>query len=187
VNNVADLLALARKTPGLPYASAGNGSPMHFAGEMFKKSAGVDMLHVPYRGTAPALTAVLGGEVKLLYVGLGGAMPHIKSGKLVAVAVTEKNRSELLPQAPTTTEQGVRNVEVNAWYGLFAPAGTPAAVVSRLNAEVNEVLKMPDVRSRLQAAGLEAVGGSSQLLAGFMKEDDARYGSIARELNIKAD
>ncbi len=187
VNNIAELLALARKTPGLPYASAGNGSPMHFAGEMFKKSAGVDMLHVPYRGTAPALTALLGGEVKLLYVGLGGAMPHIKSGKLVALAVTEKSRSDLLPQTATTTEQGVRNVEVNAWYGVFAPAGTPQAVVARLNQEINEVLKMPDVRAKLNGAGLEVLGGSAQVLAGFMREDDARYGVIARELNIKAD
>jgi tripartite-type tricarboxylate transporter receptor subunit TctC len=187
VNNIAELLALARKSPGLPYASAGNGSPMHFAGEMFKKSAGVDMLHVPYRGTAPALTALLGGEVKLLYVGLGGALPHLKSGKLVALAVTEKSRSELLPQTATITEQGVRNVEVNAWYGVFAPTGTPVAVVGKLNAEINEVLRMPDVRAKLQGAGLEVLGGGAQVLAGFMKEDDARYGAIARELSIKAD
>ena len=187
VNNIAELLALTRKSPGLPYASAGNGSPMHFAGEMFKKSAGVDMLHVPYRGTAPAMTALLGGEVQLLYVGLGGALPHIKSGKIVALAVTEKSRSELLPQVATTTEQGVRNVEVNAWYGVFAPAGTPPAVIAKLNQEINEVLKMPDVRAKLTGAGLEVLGGTPQVLAGFMREDDARYGVIARELSIKAD
>lgn len=187
VTKLKDLVALARKSPGLPYASTGNGSPMHFAGEMFKKSAGVDMLHIPYRGTGPALTAVLSGEVKLLYVGLGGVTQYLKSGKLVALAVTEKSRSSLMPDLPTMGEQGVPKVEVNAWFGLFAPAGTPAAVVTRLNQEVNDALKLPDVRERLTTAGLEVLGGSPQVLANFMKEDFERYGVIARELGIKAD
>jgi tripartite-type tricarboxylate transporter receptor subunit TctC len=180
-------LDAARKSPGLPYGSAGNGSPMHFAGEMLKRSAKVDLLHVPYRGVGPSITAALGGEVKLLYVGLGGAVPHIKAGKLVPLAVTEKTRSELLPDVPTATEQGVANVEVNAWYGLFAPAGTPAATIARLNREVNDVLKLPEVREKLMGAGLEVLGGQPQLLADFMKADNQRYGSLARELNIKAD
>jgi tripartite-type tricarboxylate transporter receptor subunit TctC len=180
-------LDAARKSPGLPYGSAGNGSPMHFAGEMLKRSAKIDLLHVPYRGVGPSITAALGGEVKLLYVGLGGAVPHIKAGKLVPLAVTEKTRSELLPDVPTATEQGVANVEVNAWYGLFAPAGTPAATIARLNREVNEVLKLPEVREKLMGAGLEVLGGQPQLLADFMKADNQRYGSLARELNIKAD
>jgi tripartite-type tricarboxylate transporter receptor subunit TctC len=184
---VPELIALAKRTPGMPYASAGNGSPMHFAGEMFKKSSGVDLLHVPYRGTAPALTAVMSGEVKLLYVGLGGVLQQIKAGKLTALAVTEKARTDILPVVPTATEQGVRNVVVNAWYGVFAPAATPAAVVTKINQDINEVLKMPDVRSKLIAAGIEVLGGPAQTLADFMKEDDQRYGSIAREMNIKAD
>lgn len=187
VNNMKDLVALVRKSPGLPYASAGNGSPMHFAGEMFKKSAGVDMLHVPYRGTAPAVTAVLGGEVKLLFIGLGGVTQHLKAGKLVALGATEKTRTDLMPNLPTAREQGYPNVEVNAWYGLFAPTGTPPAVISRLNKEVNAVLAMPDVRERLVAAGLEVLGGTAQTLAGFVKEDSERYAVIAREFNIKAD
>jgi tripartite-type tricarboxylate transporter receptor subunit TctC len=160
---------------------------MHFAGEMLKRSAKIDLLHVPYRGVGPSITAALGGEVKLLYVGLGGAVPHIKAGKLVPLAVTEKTRSELLPDVPTATEQGVANVEVNAWYGLFAPAGTPAATIARLNREVNDVLKLPEVREKLMGAGLEVLGGQPQLLADFMKADNQRYGSLARELNIKAD
>lgn len=187
VKSVPELIALAKRTPGMPYASAGNGSPMHFAGEMFKKSSGVDLLHVPYRGTAPALTAVMSGEVKLLYVGLGGVLQQIKAGKLTALAVTEKARTDILPVVPTATEQGVRNVVVNAWYGVFAPAGTPANVVAKINQDINEVLKMPDVRQRLIGAGIEVLGGPSQTLAEFMKEDDQRYGSIAREMNIKAD
>ncbi|MEO7937597.1 MAG: tripartite tricarboxylate transporter substrate binding protein [Burkholderiaceae bacterium] len=187
VSNLAQLIALAKKQPGLPYASTGNGSPMHFAGEMFKKSAGVDLLHVPYRGTGPALTAVLGGEVKLLYIGLGGAAAHIKAGKLIPLAVTEKARAQMFPQLLTAAEQGVKDVEVNAWFGLFAPAGTPASVVTRLNKEVNDALQLADVREKLLQAGLEVIGGSPQVLAGFIKEDDQRYSTIARDLGIKAD
>ncbi|MEP6970661.1 MAG: tripartite tricarboxylate transporter substrate-binding protein, partial [Betaproteobacteria bacterium] len=187
VSNLAQLIALAKKQPGLPYASTGNGSPMHFAGEMFKKSAGVDLLHVPYRGTGPALTAVLGGEVKLLFIGLGGAAAYIKAGKLIPLAVTEKARAQMFPQLLTAAEQGVKDVEVNAWFGLFAPAGTPASVVTRLNKEVNDALQLADVREKLLQAGLELIGGSPQVLAGFIKEDDQRYSTIARDLGIKAD
>jgi tripartite-type tricarboxylate transporter receptor subunit TctC len=142
---------------------------------------------VPYKGVAPSITASLAGEVKLLYVGLGGAVPHIKAGKLVPLAVTEARRSELLPEVPTATEQGVPGVEVNAWYGVFAPAATPAATIARINREINEVIKMPEVRDKLMAAGIEVAGGSPQVLEGFMKADNQRYGTLARELNIKAD
>ncbi len=186
-NNLKAALEAARKSPGLAYGSAGNGSPMHFAGEMFKRSTKLDLMHVPYKGVAPSITASLAGEVKLLYVGLGGAVPHIKAGKLVPLAVTEARRSELLPEVPTATEQGVPGVEVNAWYGVFAPAATPAATIARINREINEVIKMPEVREKLMAAGIEVAGGSPQVLEGFMKADNQRYGTLARELNIKAD
>ena len=187
VANLKALLDLTRREQGLPYGSPGNGSPMHFAGEMFKRSAGVDLLHVPYKGVAPSLNAALAGEVKLLYTGVGGALQHIKAGKLVPLALTEKSRSSLLPEVPTATEQGVSGVEVNAWYGVFAPAGTPAAAVQRLNQEVNAIIRMPDVRERLLGAGIEPLGGAPQVLADFMKTDAQRYGQLARELNIKAD
>jgi len=180
-------LDAARKSPGLPYGSPGNGSPMHFAGEMLKSAAKVDLMHVPYRGVGPSLTAALSGEVKLLFTGLGGAVPHIKSGKLVPLALTEKKRSPLLPDVPTATEQGVSGVEVNAWYGVFAPAGTPAPVVARLNQAFNEALQLPDVREKLAGAGLDVLGGTPQVLADFMKADNERYGRLAKELNIKAD
>lgn len=186
-SNLKAALELIRKTPGMPYGSPGNGSPMHFAGEMFQRSAKVDLLHVPYRGVAPSITAALGGEVKLLFTGLGGAVQHIKSSKLVPLAVTERTRSELMPEVPTATEQGVPGVEVEAWYGVFAPQGTPAPVITRLNQEFNAVLQMPDVRSRLTAAGLELLGGTPQQLEAFVKADHQRYGALARELNIKAD
>jgi len=186
VNNLKGLLEQARKG-GLAYGSPGNGSPMHFAGEMFKRSAGVDLLHVPYKGVAPSLNAALAGEVKLLYTGVGGALQHIKAGKLVPLALTEKSRSSLLPDVPTATEQGVGQVEVNAWYGVFAPAATPAAVVQRINQEINAVIKLPDVRERLLGAGVEPLGGTPQVLADFMKADTQRYGQLARELGVKAD
>ena len=186
-SNLRTALEVIRRTPNLAYGSAGNGSPMHFAGEMFKRSTRTNLLHVPYKGVAPSITAAVSGEVKLLYVGLGGALPHIKSGRLVPLAVTEGRRSELLPDVPTATEQGVTGVEVNAWYGLFAPAGTPAATIARLNREVNEVIRLPDVRERLMGAGIEVLGGAPERLAEFVKTDHQRYGSLARELNVKAD
>jgi tripartite-type tricarboxylate transporter receptor subunit TctC len=187
VNNLKGLAEAVRKSPGIAYGSPGNGSPMHFAGEMLKKSAGFEMLHVPYRGVAPSITAALGGEVKLLFTGLGGAIQHIKAGKLVPLALTEKARSKLMPDIPTATEQGVAGVEVNAWYGVFAPAGTPAPTITRINQEINEVLKMADVQAKLNAAGIEVLGGAPQVLADFMKNDNQRYGGLAKELNIKAD
>ncbi|MCU0927378.1 MAG: tripartite tricarboxylate transporter substrate binding protein [Hydrogenophaga sp.] len=185
--NLKAALEMIRKTPGMPYGSPGNGSPMHFAGEMFQRSAKVNLLHVPYRGVAPSITAALGGEVKLLFTGLGGAVQHIKAGKLVPLAVTESARSSLMPDVPTATEQGVPGVEVAAWYGVFAPKDTPAATVTRLNQEFNAVLQMPEVRTRLTAAGLELLGGTPQQLDALVKADHQRYGSLARELNIKAD
>ncbi len=187
VKSLKEAMALAAKQPGMPYGSAGNGSPMHFAGEMLKSTAGVDLLHVPYKGVAPSVMAAIGGEVKFLFVGLGGALPHIKSGKLVPLAVTEKNRSSLLPEVPTATEQGVRGVEVNAWYGVFAPTGTPSAVRAQINADINDLLKLSDVREKLTAAGLDILGGSDQVLGDFMKTDRQRYSQLAKELNIKAD
>ncbi len=185
--NLKGALDLARKTPGLPYGSAGNGSPMHFAGEILKRQTQVDLMHVPYRGVAPSLTAAVGGEVKLLFTALGGAVPHIKAGRLVPLAVIESKRSALLPDVPTATEQGVPGVEVNAWYGVFAPVGTPAAAIARVNQEINDALQLPDVKEKLMGAGLETLGGSPKVLADFMKADNERYGKLAKELNIKAD
>jgi tripartite-type tricarboxylate transporter receptor subunit TctC len=186
-SNVEQLLTLAKKSPELTFGSAGNGSPMHFAGEMFAAAAGVKLNHVPYRGVAPLVTAGLGGEVKLLFVGLGGVAQHLKSGKLVALAVAEKARTPQLPEVPTLAERGVKGVELNAWYGLFAPAGTPAPVVQRMAAEVAEVLKMADVRARLEGAGLEIAVEPAAALATMVKGDGERYGRIARQYQITAD
>ena len=187
VKNVQQLLAYARKNPGLAYATPGNGSPMHFAGEMFKEAAHIDMLHVPYRGAAPSITAVLGGEVLLTFSGLGAATPQLRAGKLVPLALTEKARSPLAPQIPTVGEQELPGVEINAWFGLFAPKATPSVVIERLNKEINAILALPDVREKLGNVGVEPRGGTAAQLAQWMKEDNERYGRIARQLSIKAE
>lgn len=187
VKDLKGLVELAKKQPGLAYGSPGNGSPMHFAAEMLKKSAGIDLLHVPYKGVGPSITAALSGEVKLLFTGVGGALQHIRAGKLVPLAVVEKDRSELLPNVPTATEQGVSGVEVGAWYGVFTATGTPAATVQRLNQEINAIVHMPDVKEKLLNAGVEPLGGAPKVLADFMQSDNQRYGQLAKQLNIKAD
>ncbi len=187
VKDLKGLVELAKKQPGLAYGSPGNGSPMHFAAEMLKKSAGIDLLHVPYKGVGPSITAALSGEVKLLFTGVGGALQHIRAGKLVPLAVVERDRSELLPNVPTATEQGVAGVEVGAWYGVFAPTGTPAATVQRLNQEINAIVQLADVKEKLLNAGVEPLGGAPKVLADFMQADNQRYGQLAKQLNIKAD
>jgi tripartite-type tricarboxylate transporter receptor subunit TctC len=134
VKTVPELVALAKSKPGLPYASAGNGSPMHIAGELFKKAAGVDLQHVPFTGVAPSVTAALGGQVPLLFTAMGGGIAgHLKAGKMQVLAVTEKRRTPQLPDVPTMAELGFPGVETDAWYGVLAPTGTPQAVVARMN------------------------------------------------------
>lgn len=187
VKSAQELIALAKKSPGLAYASAGNGSPMHIGGELLKKSAGIDLLHVPYKGVAPAVTDTLGGQVKVLFVALGGVSQHIKSGKLVPLAVVEQKRTPLLPEVPTLAELGYKDVVVDAWYGVLAPKGTPDAVVAKLNDELNAVLAMPEVKERLAGAGIEARGGTAAQLGAQTRDDYARYGKIVKEFGIQAD
>lgn len=188
VKSVPELLAYAKRNPGLAYASAGNGSPMHIAGELFKKAAGVDLLHVPYKGVAPSVADTLGGQVKVLFVAAGGGViQHLRSGKLLPIAVTEKRRTALFPGLTTLTELGIAGVEVDAWYGVLAPAGTPAQVIARFNAEINAVIAMPDVRERLSTAGIDVRGGTPEAFGAEMREDHARYGRIVQEFGIRAD
>jgi tripartite-type tricarboxylate transporter receptor subunit TctC len=184
----SELIALAKRNPGLPYASAGNGSPMHFAGEMFKKATGVNLLHVPYKGMQASITDTLGGQVKILFVSLGSALiPLIRAGKLVPIAVTEARRTQFLPDLPTLTELGIPGVEVDAWYGVLAPKGISPALVAQLNREINIVLGMTEVRERLNGGGIELRGGTVEAFRTTMRDDYARYGRIAREIGLKAD
>ena len=186
--SVAELIAIVKRSPGLAYATAGTGSPMHIGGELFKRAAGVDIFHVPYKGVAPSVAAALSGEVKILFTALGGSVaPHLRAGKLRVLAVTEKRRTALLKDIPTMAELGYAGVEVDAWYGVLAPAGTPAPVIARLNKEINEVLAVPEVRERLNAAGIDVRGGTPEALGSEMRDDHARYGRIVQEFGIKAD
>ena len=188
VKNVAELVALAKKKPGLPYASAGNGSPMHIAGELFRRAAGIDLTHVPFTGVAPSVTAALGGQVDILFVAMGGGIAqHLRAGKLNVIAVTEKRRTAQLPDIATMRELGYPGVETDAWYGVLAPTGTPPAVIARMNQEINAILAMADVRTRMNNAGIDVRGGSAEEFATEMRDDHARYGRIVKEFSIKAD
>lgn len=188
VKTVAELVAVAKKKPGLPYASAGNGSPMHIGGELFRRAAGIDLTHVPFNGVAPSVTAALGGQVDVLFVAMGGGIAqHLKAGKLMVIAVTEKRRTAQLPDVATMAELGYKGVETDAWYGMLAPAGTPPAVVARMNQEVNAIIAMADVRARMNASGIDVRGGSAAEFGAEMRDDHERYGRIIREFGIKAD
>ena len=188
VKNAKELAALVKKQPGLAFASSGNGSVLHIAGELFKRSAGVDMLHVPYRGIAPAIADVIGGHVKVTYAGLGPIASYLNAGTLTALATVEERRSPALPDVPTAIEQGFPAVAVEGWYALMAPKDTPAEVVARLNSEINAILAMPEVGERIKNSGEIVLGGTPEALAKRMQSDYERYGAaIVKELSISAD
>ncbi|MBL0419664.1 tripartite tricarboxylate transporter substrate binding protein [Ramlibacter sp. AW1] len=187
VKNAQELAAKARQQPGITYASPGSGSPMHIAGELFKRAAKVDMNHVPYKGSAPAMTDLIGGHVQTLFGVLGSVEPHIQSGKMVPLAVVQKERSPLAPQVPSMAELGFPNVETKTWYGVLAPKGTPAPVLDRLNREINAVLDMPDVRDRIRGMREAPVGGSADAFREVTQREFDTYGRIVKEFGIAAD
>lgn len=187
VKNARELADLVRKQPGLAYASSGNGSVLHIAGELFKRAGRLDMQHVPYRGITPALADVIAGHVKVTFAGLGPISGHVKSGALVALATVEHTRSLALPDLPTAIEQGFPDVAVEGWYALLAPRGTPTAVIERLNSEINAILATPDVRAKVAGMGDIVLGGTPEALGKRIQADFDRYGTIVRELNITSD
>lgn len=180
-NSLADLIALAKASPGkLNYASAGNGTFPHLAIELFKLHAGISLTHIPYKGAAPALNALLAKEVQVLSNDLLNALSHVKAGKVKALAITGTARSPAIPEIPTMAEAGLKDYAAVGWQGVMVPAGTPAAVVARLNAEIDKALKEPALRDRLTAQGLEVVGGSVQRFADFARRDTERWrGAVA--------
>ncbi|TFY97250.1 Bug family tripartite tricarboxylate transporter substrate binding protein [Ramlibacter rhizophilus] len=188
VKNVQELLAQAKAKPGtLSYASPGVGSGLHLAGELFKQQTGADILHVPYKGTGPALNDVLGGTVPLMFSNLPATLGHIKSGKLVALGVTDKQRTSVAPEIPTLLEQGVKGVEVTSWYGLMAPAGTPAEVAARLAKDAQDILSQPAVREQLKAQGLQPVTMTPAEYAAHIQAETATWAGILKSRNIKAE
>ncbi len=187
VRNVAELVAAAKAKPeAIKYASAGNGSTNHLAAELFARTTGAQMLHVPYKGGGPATAAILGGQVDIFFTGLGNVWDHVKSGKLKLLAVTEDRRSKLLPDVPTVGET-LKGYEMAVWYGVWVPAATPPEIVAKLNAEVNRSMLLPDVQQRLAAMGAEHAALTPQQAHQLLRKDAERWGRIIREANIKAD
>lgn len=184
VKNVAELIALARSQPGkLTFASGGTGSSPHLSGELFKLMAKVDILHVPYKGTSPALNDVVGGQANMFFSD-PSALNLVKAGKLRALAQTTAKRSPSIPDLPTVAEAGISGYSATNWYGFFVPAGTPAPVIERLNAELVKALNAPEVRSRLVAAGMDPAPSTPQELGAFLKDDIARWARVVEAAKI---
>ena len=184
--SLADVVAAAKAAPGtVTYGSPGNGTSIHLAGDLFEKAAGIKLSHVPYKGSNPALMDALAGNVELLVSSLPSAMGQIKAGKLRPLAVTSAKRSSSLPDVPTVAESGFKGFDVSTWYGVFAPAGTPAAVVSTLNAEVNKLLETADVKAAIHAQGAEPEAMSAAQFNTLLKADYAKWKGIVEASGAK--
>lgn len=187
VKTVKDLITLARSRPGqLNFASASTGGMPHLAGELFNSMTGVKMVHIPYKGAAPATTDLLSGQITLMFNNMLSAMPQVKAGRLRAVAVTSLKRSAAAPELPTIAET-VPGYEANGWYGAFAPAATPKELINRVNAEMNRIMKMPDVAQRLAGDGVEAVGTTPEQFGAYLKQEVAKWGKVVKASGAKAD
>ncbi len=185
-NNLRELIALAKSKPGkLNYGSGGSGTVTHLSGEFFNILTGVKIQHIPYKGSAQALTDLVGGQVEMYYSPPIVAIPHIKDGRLRAIAVTGEKRLSALPQVPTFTESGLQGFDVGTWYGFLAPAATPRPIVDKLNAEIGKILAMPDIKQKLVSQGMEAFISSPDRFAALIKADQAKFAKIIKSAKIK--
>ena len=188
VKTVAELVKYAKAHPGeLNFSSPGNGSGAHLAAELFKRMAGIDMVHVPFNGIAPAVTAVLGGQVQLMFAGAPSVLRQVKSGKLTALAVASLQRIAAAPDLPTLAESGFPGFDVTSWYGIVAPAGTSSEIITRLRSEMATALKDPAVKEKLAGLGAEPVGNTPEEFAAMIKSETAKWGKIVKEANITAE
>ena len=186
--NVAELIALAKARPGtLAFASAGNGTTQHLAGELFKKMADVDMIHVPYKGNAPAVTDLVGGQVQVMFDNIPVSLQQVRAGKLRALAVTGPARSPVLPQLPTVAEAALPGYNITSWFGLYAPSGTSPQIIERLNREANKALASEPIRRRLTDQGIEPAGGTPGQFAEFMRTELVKWGKIVRESGARVE
>jgi tripartite-type tricarboxylate transporter receptor subunit TctC len=186
--DVRELVALAKAKPGaLSYSSSGTGSVHHFAGELFKLQTGVDMLHVPYKGSGPAAADAVAGQVQANFASVASVLRFVQAGRLRALAVTSKKRSSQMPEVPTMVEAGLADFELTSWYGLLAPAGTPAALVAKIHADITAVLAGPEIQKSFDVQGLDMAGGSPQAFAEFIRAEAARFARIARAGNISVE
>jgi tripartite-type tricarboxylate transporter receptor subunit TctC len=183
--SVAEFIQYTRANPGkVSFGSAGVGTSHHLTGEKLKLDTGIDMVHVPYKGSGPAHVDLMGGQIQVMFDNIVALMPHVKSGKVRALAVSSAKRHALLPDVPSLQEAGVRDFETVAWFGLLAPAGTPRAVVNRLNAETLKALALPDVRTRLIEAGSVIIGNSPEAADTFLREELAKWGKVVKAANV---
>ena len=186
--SVKELVALAKAQPGkLDYASSGSGSSAHLAAELFSSMAGVKMNHVPYKGGGPAVVALVGGQCQVGFATTPSVIQHVKSGKMRGLAVTSAQRSPSTPDLPTVSEAGVAGYEAGTWYGFLVPAGTPRAIVTRLHAESVKLLKLPDVRERLDAAGFDPIGSSSTEFSTYIRTEIDKWRKVVRAAGVRAD
>lgn len=182
--SVSDLIALA-KSKSINYASSGDGSPEHIAAELLKSMAKINMVHVPYKGGAPSAVALISGEVQVGFNTAPVAVPHIKSGRMRALAVTSAKRNPALPDVPTVAESGVPGYDMINWYGAVVPTGTPAVAINRLNADINKALQLPDVRDRLSRLGADPLGGSAKSFGDYIKSEIAKYAKVVKDGGLK--
>ncbi|AQV97091.1 ABC transporter substrate-binding protein [Cupriavidus necator] len=187
ITRVSDLVARAKTGKVDTYATPGNGSPMHIMGELFNKSAGIKISQVPYRGLAPAIVDVIGGQVPVTYITYGAISQYVGNGSLVPLAVADQKRSPFAPNVPTLAELGYKDVEIGAWQALLGPKGMPADLVRTLNAHVNDILKMPDVVARMASIAVTPSGGEPAVLSRLLTADTARYTKVVKEFGIQAD
>jgi len=186
--SVAEVVARCKAEPGkVAFASAGQGSAQHLALEMFKVQAKVDAIHVPYKGSGPALTDLMGGQVQYSFETMTSATPHVKSGKVVAIAQTRLKRAKGHPTVPTMQEQGFEGFEATTWYGLVAPKGLPAAIADKVNRDVNTVLAMPDVQEKMETYGAEDGGGTREKFAQFILSEQVKWARVVKDGNVKVD
>jgi tripartite-type tricarboxylate transporter receptor subunit TctC len=184
---VKELIAYAKAHPGkVNFGSSGSGSSIHLSGELFNALAKVDMVHVPYKGSAPAVTDLLGGQIDIMFDNMPSAIQHVRAGRLRPLAVTTARRSPELPDVPTVAEAGVPGYEATSWFGMFAPAGTPAPVVARLNAALAKVLAQPEVKKKLAEQGAEAYSEKPEAFAEFMRKETAKWGKVVKESGATA-
>jgi tripartite-type tricarboxylate transporter receptor subunit TctC len=185
---VNELIELAKTRPGyLSYASAGSGGVQHLAAELLKTTMKIDIVHVPYKGAGPVMQDLVGGQVQMFFAGMPPAMPHVRSGKLRALAVTTTTRSSAAPEVPTMEEAGVPRFDISNWFAYFVPSATPRDVIGRLSVEINRALKEQDVREKLAGVGAEALGGTPEELAGFMRAESAKFAQLIKVSGVKLD
>lgn len=188
VKSMPERISYAKANPGkLTYASAGNGASNHLAGEMIKTMTGIDMVHVPYKGDSPAITDVAAGTVSMMFPTVVAGIPHVKSGKLRALAVTSMKRSSSMPDVPTVSEAGIPGFEAVSWGGVMGPGGLPPEITNRLNSEIVRILKMPDVAEKLASLGADIVGSTPDEFATYLKAEIAKWGKVAHDNNIRLD